>query len=646
MAMSFFEHQEAARKQTGRLVVLFVLAVVAIGVAIYLLVAAVSLGAGEYQRTKLAYETRRPNLWNAQLAVGVGAATLLVVGGASLYKISQLRAGGHVVAEQLGGRLLHHNSTSGIERRLLNVVEEMAIASGIPAPPVYLLDQEEGINAFAAGLSPDDAVIGVTKGCAQILSRDQLQGVIAHEFSHILNGDMRMNLRLMGVLHGILVIGLIGYFVLRSAMWSRVATRRSREGNPLPLLAIGLGLIVIGAVGTFFGSWIKAAVSRQREFLADASAVQFTRNPDGIGGALKVIGGYKAGTAVNHPNAPTASHMFFGQAIASGLASIMATHPPLGDRIRRVLPEWDGQVAEPSAGPVDSDVRPVAGFAGGTGGAGEHRGTAVDQIGRPTPAHVAYAADLVRQIPAALAEAARGPYGARALIYALLIVDDAAVRHGQIQRLATHGERGMHAEVQRLSQHVAKLDRAAVLPLVDMTLGSLRQLTAEQYRAFMANFDALAVADEKISLFEWTLQRILRQHVRPQFEKVARRRVDYYALRPLAPHCSVLLSALAWVGSADRQAAAAAFAAGAGWLDEAQELTLVSPEGCRLGVLGEAMDALDRLAPRLKQRVLEACAACVSADRKVTVNESELLRAIADTLGCPMPPVLAGQGLV
>ena len=268
------------------------------------------LPAGEFWFCRV-YNKALPLVTDPQLLVISVVGTLVIVGGGSLNKMVQLRGGGQTVAEELGGRLLTAGTADPVERRLLNVVEEMAIASGTPTPPVYLMDREDGINAFAAGFSPTDAVIGVTKGTATQLDRDELQGVIAHEFSHILNGDMRLNIRLMGLLHGILIIGMLGYFLLRLSFYTG-GGRRSRSGKEaIPIMAIGAGLAVIGFAGTFFGNLIKAAVSRQREFLADASAVQFTRQPDGLAGALKKIGGFSAGSSIENPNAPEASHMFF-----------------------------------------------------------------------------------------------------------------------------------------------------------------------------------------------------------------------------------------------------------------------------------------------------------------------------------------------
>ena len=293
------------------------------------------------------------DLWNPELFGLVAMGTSAVIAAGSLYKMAALSGGGHTVAELLGGRLLRADAATPAERRLLNVVEEMAIASGVPVPPVYLLENELGINAFAAGHAPGDAVVAVTAGTLARLSRDELQGVIAHEFSHILNGDMRLNIRLMGVLFGILVIGLTGWIIFRSTTGGYVrlgARDDDRKGfNPLPL--IGLALYVIGYVGVFFGNLIKAAVSRQREFLADASAVQFTRNPDGIAGALKKIGAVAEGSRIQDPHAEEASHMFFGDALSgwTELFGLLATHPPLVERIKRIDPSFDGDFSQGAA---------------------------------------------------------------------------------------------------------------------------------------------------------------------------------------------------------------------------------------------------------------------------------------------------------
>ncbi|MCE0732582.1 M48 family metallopeptidase, partial [Halomonas sp. G15] len=340
--MDFFTAQDRARRLSARLVLLLLLAVVLLVVLTCVLVALAvvvmnpeRMGAGDPLAAAL-----EPRLF-ALVAGGVVA--IVVLGG--LVRHLQLRVGGYAVAEALGGRPLALDTRDEDERRLLHVVEEMAIASGMPVPAVYLLD-DAAINAFAAGHDSHDAVIGVTRGAIEHFDRDQLQGVIAHEFSHILHGDMRLNLRLVALLHGILVIGLAGRFLLRGLAGGR--RRGSRRGGHVAIMGLGVALMAVGYAGTLCGNLIKAAVSRQREFLADASAVQYTRNPEGIGGALQTLAAYRLGSHLLAANAAEFSHLYFGSGVRS-LSRFTATHPPLEARIRRVLPRWDGRLPEPFA---------------------------------------------------------------------------------------------------------------------------------------------------------------------------------------------------------------------------------------------------------------------------------------------------------
>jgi Zn-dependent protease with chaperone function len=641
VATDFFDRQDAARRNTTRLVVLFVLAVAAIMVSIHVLLAA----AFGY----LAYDARTGGpgwslLTDPAIAMLAFTGTLLVVGGGSLFKIAQLRGGGRVVAEQLGGRQLNPDTADPAERQLMNVVEEMAIAAGTTAPPVYLLDQEEGINAFAAGFGPDEAVIGVTRGAARRLSRDELQGVIAHEFSHILNGDMRLNIRLIGLLHGILIIGMLGYFVLRMTAFSGHRARRSRgQGNPAPLLAIGAGLMVVGFFGTFFGNLIKAAVSRQREFLADAAAVQFTRQPGGIAGALKKIGALATGSAIRSPNAPEASHMFFGRG-TSGFSALFSTHPPLPKRIRAIDPTWDGTFPEVASGTPPVQVRHAAavGFASGGAGTGHAAGGALgalDHVGHPTEAHIRYAARLLESLPDAIRSAAHEPYGARALVYSLLLDREAALRDQQLQHLQRAADPGVFVETLKLAPVVSLLPTGVRLPVVEIALPALRVLTAEQYRSFKQNVAVLVEADEHIDLFEWALQRILIHDLDVHHGSAKPQRVRHQSLTSVRTQCELLLSMLAHAGHRDEQAAAQAFEAAREALG-LPDARMRRVDQADLGSLDAALTDLEEAAPRIKQRVLEAVVACITADRQVTANEAELLRAVSASLGVPMPPLL------
>ncbi|NRA57365.1 MAG: M48 family metallopeptidase, partial [Phycisphaerales bacterium] len=335
--MDFFGRQDSARKRTHLLVALYIAAVVLTCLA----VAALAIIAGLILHDDQAGRGPDPVALLMFGGGGAAAAALLIAGGTA-YRISELRGGGASVALSLGGRPIDPSTRDEDERRVLNVVEEMAIASGVPVPPVYMLEQEGSINAFAAGYSPGDAVIGVTKGCVHGLSRDELQGVMAHEFSHILNGDMRLNVRLIGILGGIVLLSLAGYTLMRATFYGSIG--RSKDNKAVPIiLVVGVGLIIIGGIGSMFARLIQAAVSRQREFLADASAVQFTRNPDGIGDALRRIAGGSSRSVIRNAHSREMSHLFFGNAVkqSSFFGSVLASHPPLKQRIRRVLPKWD-----------------------------------------------------------------------------------------------------------------------------------------------------------------------------------------------------------------------------------------------------------------------------------------------------------------
>jgi Zn-dependent protease with chaperone function len=634
MATDFFERQAVARRNTKWLVVMFVLAVIGI-LATTFAVTAVGIGtaAGEVP---------------IQFPIAACVGTLAIIAGGTLFKVIQLRGGGSVVAERLGGSRLYPNSTDEVERRLLNVVEEMALASGVPVPPVFLLNDEQGINAFAAGYSSSDAVIGVTRGCAGQLTRDQLQGVIAHEFSHILNGDMRLNLRLIGVLHGILLMGLVGRELLRVGAFSGGGRRDSKSGgSAMYLLLMGLAFMVLGFVGVLFGNLIKAAVSRQREYLADASAVQFTRNPGGIAGALKRIGAAVAGSKLLNPRAAEASHMYF----AAGISSMFSTHPPLDDRIRRIDPQWNGKYppAIPAEAATGLESEAAAGFAAKVrGDAVDVYGKpvpvqvvrhAVEQVANPTKTHQEYARELLAAMPPEVVESAHDPYGARALIYASLLDRDADVRAVQLRALQKASDRNVFELTLRLVPPVNQLDVRARLPVVDMTLPALRALSRSQYEVFSRCFVQLVEADQRIGLFEWTLHQILLRHLRPQFESVRPQPIKYYGLQRLAEQCSVLLSTLAHASQHDDRRA---FDAGARHLGEVA-VRLMSPADCTLDRLSDVLTELALTAPKLRQRLVDACASCICADATVEVKEAELLRAICDMLDCPMPPLLPGQ---
>lgn len=625
--MDFFEHQDNARRNTKRLVAYFVLAVVLIIAAVYAVTAAIFLrDAGSF--------------WNPTMFEGVALITILVIVAGSLWKSAELRGGGAAVATMLGGRLVDTNTSDGDERKVLNVVEEMAIAAGIAVPQVYLLADEAGINAFAAGMTPAHAVIGVTRGAATHLTRDELQGVIAHEFSHILNGDMRLNVRLIGLVFGIFCLAELGRLLFRTS-GSRRGERKG--GNPLPIL--GLALLIIGWIGVLFGRLIRSAVSRQREFLADAAAVQFTRNPEGLAGALKKIGGIHMGSRLQSAHAEEASHLFFADGLASAWSSAMSTHPPLVERIRRLDSNFDGVFPKidlpPRIVPVMTPT--MAAFAEVPRLRRTIPADAVAPlIGAPTPAQIVYAAEFQKLLSPTVAMAAHEPMSAAALVYAILLSPEESTRSTQIEQLQAQAEPALVAEAEKLRAEVAELGTAYRLPLVQLAMPALTRLSEQQFADFQLNLQLLIECDARVDLFEYALQKMVRRHLESRFGPQRPPVIQFYSLRPLLRDCSVLLSMVAHSGQSEPSAAQRAFACGAQRFGNANPLTLIDLSSCTPPEVDAALERLAEASPAIKKAVIEACARTAATDGKLETHEAELLRAIADALDCPIPPFIGG----
>lgn len=618
--MDFFERQDNARRNTKWLLAYYPIALILITASVYLVVA---------------FVWSRHSLWNPELAVYTVIGTWLLIGGATLLKINELRGGGGAVARMLGGTPVDPNTRDLDERKLLNVVEEMAIASGTPVPEVWLLRDEPGINAFAAGHDINDAAVAVTNGAMKLLSRDELQGVIAHEFSHIFNGDMRLNARVLGLLHGILIIALIGRVCMR--------TRGGRK-NPLPI--VGLALFIIGSAGFFLGRIIRSAVSRQREYLADSAAVQFTRNPLGLAGALKKIGGLAHGSVMLSGNAEEASHFFFANGVSGIWSGLMSTHPPLEKRVRLLDPSFDGKYP-PVAVPAADQVRMLTSFLeqslAGKVSEASHAAqemynvraeSALSSVGAPGSHHLQYASEFREKLPAALGEAAREPMEAILLIFALLLSPKPKIRATQLERLQRYAE-----PTRRLAALVSPLPVTFRLPLVSLAVPTLKRLSPKQYEEFSHCMEMLVACDKEIDLFEYTLRTIISRNLDP----VSPQPMQYYSLRVLVPECVVLVSALARVGHADVAGANRAFELGMNTLGpEASGLQLLSLDQCGIGHIDQVLVRLAQASAGIKKRVLHACAYAVAADNVIQAEEAELLRAIAETLDCPTPPFIQG----
>ena len=639
--MNFFEHQDEAKSQTKRLVLLLIIAVIALIVVTTLFVAILL----HYSQGAVLPSTELQSFWqnffalvdwNLLLSVAAVVISVVVIG--SFYRIGQLRQGGSVVAESLNGKLLNTAECDLKEKRLLNIVEEMAIAAGVPVPPVYLLE-ESGINAFAAGYHPKDAVIGVTKGCIEQLNREQLQGVIAHEYSHILHGDMRLNLRLVGILHGILLIGLIGNMLLRSGRYSR------KNGGGIALF--GLGLMVIGFAGTFCGNLIKSAVSRQREYLADASAVQFTRNPLGISEALKRIGGYPASSTINAESASEYSHFYFANGLSSWIGGWFSTHPPLADRIRRIEPNWNGNFLSQQSQDTNlgdqtqqthsTNTNPnTMGFSSTANNSQQAPNTANNQhlsaaninseIGNPTTAAIATASQLLDSIDADIKDACRNPASAMAIIYGLLFTE--SVKLEQESYIGVNAPKPIFNLYKRYLASVTSLPVAQRLPVIELCLPSLKALSEPQLNQFRGVVIGLIKADKNLSLAEWCIFRLLQSFLfTPRNLKG-----NVLDLNDCISDIENILTLIALQSSANSQQKA--YDAARSSLNMAPSALSTQPS---FPILDKSLLRLNKLKPLQKPRLLKALMLSIQIDGNINIAEYELLRVVADGLDCPMP---------
>ncbi|HHF0509867.1 TPA: M48 family metallopeptidase [Vibrio antiquarius] len=611
--MDFFDHQDTARQRTGLLVFLFSLAVVTITGLLSVLSIGIYYGVtGESfdQETALTY------------VLLCFAGVLLVVAISSMVRLSALTSnGGRGVAESIGGKLISSNTLDAKHRQLLNVVEEMAIASGIPVPPVYVMQEERGINAFAAGMSIDDAVIGVTQGALDSFTRDELQGVIAHEFSHILNGDMRLNTRLIGVLFGITCIAHFGHLVLDNTHHTSRVSRSSSDSDKgfAVIMLIAIICLVLGWIGTLFGSMIKAAISRQREFLADASAVQFTRNDQGIAGALKKIGSHMAGSSLNTKASDEMSHMMFGQSKLSGFSGLFATHPPLEERIRRIEPGWDGSFSQSSHRPTTSfENDKVSGFSSGTS----------TQPEKPTIAELSEVGQqLLNQLPSELVDIAREPYSARFIAFALIFD-------------------GSELQREMIKSHIPNVSQAQLLPwldydlplhlrfpLLELSIPALKSLSEGQKNRLCQVLRELSQTDDHYSLAEWCVINLLEKQLLESYGCTK----QIQSLKQLKESVFWLLRELAWVSHSQPEDAQRAFSSALTCLgfNDAE----LQPANKNWGLNRAALELLLQLKPKSRRLFVKACRLAIESDGKVTVAEGELYRVIACFLEVPEPPL-------
>ena len=607
--MNFYEHQDRARKRTKIIVFLFVIAVV-------MIVGIVAIPVGVISE------------WNTGAVALAAVFCVLIVGISTFVKLGQLNSGGHVVAEMLGGSVLQNQTRNRAEQKVRNIVEEMAIASGMPVPPVYIIE-DSSINAFAAGWTPSDAVIGVTRGCIEQLSRDELQGVIAHEFSHISHGDMRINIRLIGVIFGIMALGITGWIfvrhigpiILHSSARSRSKEGAGGAGIALAIILFGVFLVICGAVGTFFGRLIQAAVSRQREFLADASAVQYTRNPSGIGNALRRIGGIPENSSISK-DAGQCNHMFFSQAVHS----LFASHPPIEERVARV--EGIDVSSIPKSGDVQKNQSDglVSGFS-----AGVVRGV-VQDAGVIQEKYIERANRAIKNISPVIREALGDAWSARLVMFALFVDTSQPKQKDVFKNMLTKQE---WSELNKLIPLVDKSDRASRLPMVDLAAPSLKLLSSKQQIVFAKQLETVASSDNIVSRFEWVVMYVIKKHLANNLlHKVSSG--SNKKLVSFQKEAIVTLSTLAYSGAENKPCAVAAF-------DHALQIIglpkglMIDVAKCTSEYMQYSLSKLQNLRFSEKQKLLIACEACVEHDGMVTVAEAETIRAIGDVLDCPIP---------
>lgn len=640
--MNFFAAQDQARRSSRRLVYAYIVATI----AIVLGVTAVA-GFALFNFSQLGYGYTLSAFIKQQtpLLAGIAVLTTVFVLGASLYKTAVLSSGGKRVAVDMGGTLVATDVQDPLRRRLRNVVEEMAIASGVPVPEIYVLEEEQGINAFAAGYAPSDAAIAVTRGTLELLDRDELQGVIAHEFSHILNGDMKLNIRLMGVLFGIMVLALIGRLIVRGGYHANIVSSSRNRGAPVALV-IGLGLVILGGIGIFFARAIKASISRQREYLADASAVQFTRQSTGIANALKKIGGYSAGSLISATDPEEISHMLFGT--GARLSGMFATHPPLVARIQALDPsfkETDFPRVDPHRHqPMSLPGEQHAAFAGGstTAFAGNAMASSITQtVGQPSAEHVEYAKSLRQSLPRSLYDAAHSSELAYLLTIALVLD-----RSGKsVERQFSLAQEQLGAEraqlLRRYYDKLAALGAEYRLPLLEIAFPALKLRPSQELTYIISLISRMIEIDDEVDLYEYCFYRVLTSNLGQAIDPSGRHGTRHARRRDLKAATIDLLRIVAYYGhrsDADREAA---FNDGLATFGKwARQESYNHDRKTTVAVLDHSLDILLGLNSKGQESLLRAISTTAAYDGKLDLAEAELLRAICATLNFPLPPIL------
>lgn len=660
--MDFFEHQDRARQKTGQLVALFVLGIVATLAVVNLVcfvgfwlfysppVSSISVSAeqvpalvrGLLGEQAVEWQLRNGGflqVWlawwhsnlNWQINVGVLAAVLIGTG----FRYLELAGGGRRVAEWAGAQPCDMTTTDPDRKQLINVCEEMAIAAGMPIPELYVMEREQSINAFVAGYTPDEAVLVVTRGALEALDRDQLQGVIGHEYSHILNGDMRLNVRLMSMLAGLVMIGQIGRFLVSSS-YGRGYSRSSRSDARIGAASFALGLVLagVGYIGVLVGRMIKAAVSRQREYLADASSVQFTRNPDGLAGALYAIKQRSEGSQLQHRHAEDMSHFCFGETVA--LSDRLATHPPVLERIRRISPnfvakarshERQTETAEQSVSRTAPDAFQTALAASGVAA----------MAGQVTPDHVAYAQKLYQHIPVQMKNWVHQSVGARAFLYCRIMLGSDEDQRQPLLDVIKRDDAEVIDVLRKMWPFTVQMDEQLHLPVLELLIPTLKRMTETDQVILMDRLQQLIELDGRVDFTEWVTVSMIRLRLNPKTRGQQKLLNDLHKFKGAL---SILFGVFVNL-SRDRAAAEGAYHGVCSQLDLVAE-RVTSLEELGFDRLDQALELLDSVSFMWRGVILQGCADIIQSDGEVGFREYEALRIIAECLDSPLPVLMVG----
>lgn len=645
--MNFFEHQEHAHRKTSILILYFILAVFLIVIAVNALI--VSAIVVVQTQNKPMIPRHEILAWFILVGKYVSPSVIGIILLGTLITLFKLKGGGLALAEMVKARPIEYTSSDFLEKRLVNVVEEMSIAAGVPIPKLFVMDNEPAINAFVAGIKPADTVMVVTKGALDNLTREELQGVIGHEYSHILNSDMLINLRLIAILAGILMIGQAGFNIIRIFSSSRSTSSDSKSNFPVVIIFVGLGLVIIGYIGLFFGRLIKAGVSRQRELLADASSVAYTRNPEGLVNALRRIAQSDKGALLKNNHAEDISHLCFSPSSpVIFFKSLLATHPPLAFRIKQIDPDgiYSSRPLKSAAAEKEQkkakpqSLENIPGTILGAATVMLEKNAMIESealrqsIGKLTQANILLAQQLISQIPEPLLDEAHNPKSVGNLLWALVsphstekikaLVSDKTILPKEVSTLIN------------IQQALLQMPKNLYLPLINIALASFKQNPIEERKRIYDTLEKVASIEQQ-DLFDFLVVALIGKAVEDPSPSSTRTKYSRY--EDVLPELTALITLIVQY-SQDKENQASFFEKIMTHFTQ-EKVTMKQGITFDATYVRTLLASLNQLTPLCKERVIYAVIDAIASDDKITLEEAALIRGIAASLDCPVPPIVA-----